>query len=82
MVTLGMSVARAWRKNRNTTRTTRPMLNAIVGFHLAFESLEGKAKLSQNKSAADIAGVIGGLQERGDGASMAVAALMQQNAKH
>ena len=58
------------------------MLNAIVGFHLVFETLEGKAKLSQNKSEADIAGVITGLQERGDGASMAVAALMQQNKPH
>ena len=30
MVTLGMSVARAWRRNRNITSTTRPMLIAIV----------------------------------------------------
>jgi transcriptional regulator len=54
------------------------MLAAIAGFRVVFETLEGKAKLSQNKSAADSAGVITGLQERGDGASMAVAALMQR----
>lgn len=54
------------------------MLSAIVGFHVVFDTLEGKAKLSQNKDEADAAGVINGLQERGDGASMAVAALMQQ----
>lgn len=54
------------------------MLAAIVGFHVVFDTLEGKAKLSQNKNAEDAAGVINGLQERGDGASMAVAALMQQ----
>jgi len=57
------------------------MLSAIVGFQLAFSTLEGKAKLSQNKTAVDVAGVIGGLEERGDSASMAVAALMQRYAK-
>jgi transcriptional regulator len=57
------------------------MLSAIVGFQLAFDTLEGKAKLSQNKTAIDVAGVITGLQERGDGASIAVAALVQQFAK-
>lgn len=57
------------------------MLAAIVGFRVVFETLEGKAKLSQNKSAADVAGVITGLQERGDGASVAVAALVQQHTK-
>lgn len=57
------------------------MLAAIVGFRVVFETLEGKAKLSQNKSAADLAGVVTGLQERGDGPSVAVAALVQQHIK-
>jgi transcriptional regulator len=57
------------------------MLAAIVGFRVAFDTLEGKAKLSQNKSAADVAGVITGLQERGDSPSVAVAALVQQFSK-
>ena len=54
------------------------LLSAIAGFQVVFDTLEGKAKLSQNKSAEDAAGAINGLQERGDGASMALAALMQQ----
>ncbi len=33
------------------------MLKAIVGFALPIQRLEGKRKLSQNRSAADIAGV-------------------------
>ncbi|MFO2465489.1 FMN-binding negative transcriptional regulator [Pseudomonas sp. 15FMM2] len=37
------------------------MLKAIVGFALPIERLQGKRKLSQNRSAADIAGVRDGL---------------------
>ena len=37
------------------------MLKAIVGFALPIQRLEGKRKLSQNRSAADIAGVREGL---------------------
>jgi transcriptional regulator len=36
-------------------------LKGIVGLVLHITRLEGKAKLSQNKSAADVAGVIDGL---------------------
>jgi transcriptional regulator len=67
-----------WTIAKMEPRQVDKMLTAIAGFQLAFATLEGQAKLSQNKSAADAAGVIGGLQKRGDGASMAVAALMQQ----
>jgi transcriptional regulator len=35
------------------------MLKAIVGIEVTVERIEGKAKLSQNRPAADIAGVIG-----------------------
>ena len=40
-------------------------LRAIVGVELLIERIEAKAKLSQNRSAADIEGVIGGLNESG-----------------
>ena len=36
-------------------------LRAIVGVSVSVESIEGKAKLSQNRSAEDVAGVISGL---------------------
>jgi len=38
-------------------------LRAIVGVELLIDRIEAKAKLSQNRSAADIAGVISGLDE-------------------
>jgi transcriptional regulator len=41
-------------------------LRAIVGIELEITRIEAKAKLSQNRPAADVAGVIAGLRERGD----------------
>ena len=44
-------------------------LRAIVGVEVRITRIEAKAKLSQNRSAADRAGVVAGLTERGDLAS-------------
>ncbi|KOY02001.1 FMN-binding negative transcriptional regulator [Pseudomonas nunensis] len=52
------------------------MLRAIVGFALPIERLEGKRKLSQNRSAADIAGVREGLAASPDAQDQALAHLM------
>lgn len=41
-------------------------LRAIVGVELEITRIEAKAKLSQNRPPADVAGVIEGLRERGD----------------
>jgi transcriptional regulator len=46
-------------------------LRAIVGVEVAISRVEAKLKLSQNKSAADIDGVVAGLRDRGDEASAA-----------
>jgi transcriptional regulator len=53
------------------------LMNVITGFSLTFESLEGKLKLSQDKSPEDFAGVVSGLEARGDAASLAVARAMR-----
>jgi len=52
------------------------MLGGIVGFELSITLLEGKAKLSQNKSRADIDGTIAGLAD-GTPAEREVAAMMR-----
>lgn len=54
------------------------MLKAIVGFALPIQRLEGKRKLSQNRSAEDIAGVQRGLASSCDPLDNAVAQLMTQ----
>ncbi|MDN3218751.1 FMN-binding negative transcriptional regulator [Pseudomonas sp. NPDC087342] len=53
------------------------MLRAIVGFALPIERLQGKRKLSQNRSAADIAGVREGLAASPDAQDQALAHLMR-----
>ena len=54
------------------------MLSAIVGFEIAIESLSGKWKLSQNRSAADQAGVVSALSTSADPAALEMAALVAQ----
>jgi transcriptional regulator len=44
-------------------------LRAIVGVELVINRIEAKAKLSQNRSQADVEGVITSLEARGDNAS-------------
>jgi transcriptional regulator len=48
-------------------------LRAIVGIAFAIERVEGKAKLSQNRSDVDVSGVIEGLRREGGGREHAVA---------
>lgn len=53
------------------------LLRAIVGVELSISAVEGKAKLSQNRSAGDQAGVIDGLAAMADPNSIAVADAMR-----
>ena len=52
-------------------------LRAIVGVEFVVERVEGKAKLSQNRSVADREGVIAGLRADGDPRGRAVAEQME-----
>ncbi len=54
------------------------MLKAIVGIEIKLGALTGKWKLSQNRSAADRAGVASQLSERGDEMSQALAAAVER----
>jgi transcriptional regulator len=56
----------------------RKQLRAIVGVELAVEKVEAKAKLSQNRSDADRAGVIRGLEHEGGAAGVFVAGAMRR----
>lgn len=67
-----------WRMARVPPEQLEAMLGAIVGFELPLDSLEGKAKLSQNRAREDAQGTIAGLEKRGDAASGAVAAEMRK----
>ncbi|MBC3373053.1 FMN-binding negative transcriptional regulator [Pseudomonas sp. SWRI92] len=54
------------------------MLKAIVGFALPIQRLEGKRKLSQNRSPADVAGVRNGLAASPDPQDRALAHLIPE----
>lgn len=55
-------------------------LQAIVGIEIPITRLVGKWKVSQNRPAADRAGVVAGLLERGEAESTEMAALVQRHA--
>ena len=55
------------------------MLDAIVGIEMPITHLQGKWKMSQNRTQTDRAGVAAGLTQAGDAQSAAVAALVRGN---
>ena len=65
-----------WKISDAPSAYIEQMLRAIVGFEIALESLSGKWKLSQNRSAADRAGVVAALSASPDAASRGMAALV------
>jgi transcriptional regulator len=67
----------AWSPSRLQPARLKQLLLGIVPFRLTLDTLEGKAKLSQNRSQADIAGVIAALRDRGDDTGTAIASAMQ-----
>jgi transcriptional regulator len=66
-----------WAVTDAPERFVEKQLRAIVGVQFAIERVEGKAKLSQNRSDADAAGVVAGLRREGGGREHAVADAME-----
>jgi transcriptional regulator len=70
---------RAWNPDRLPDDFAQGMRGAIVGFEIAVDRLEGKVKLSQNRSAEDRRGVVAALAAQLSEDSRAIAALMREN---
>ncbi|HLY04923.1 MAG TPA: FMN-binding negative transcriptional regulator [Rhizomicrobium sp.] len=66
-----------WRIEKMAQDRLAALMNGIRGFSVALDRLEGKFKLSQDKKAADAAGVIAALEARGDSESLAIARAMK-----
>lgn len=64
----------AWTRAKMAEARFEAMLRAIVGYQIDVREWRGTRKLSQNKPAADRAGVIAGLAEMGDPAMAALVA--------
>lgn len=60
------SRAQPWAVSDAPTTFIEGMLRGIVGVEILVEAVEAKAKLSQNRSAEDRAGVVAGLRAGGD----------------
>ena len=60
------SMAAPWSVDDAPERFVAGQLRAIVGVELEITRIEAKAKLSQNRPEADVAGVVEGLRERGE----------------
>ena len=58
--------AHPWAVDDAPDRFIAGQLRAIVGVEVIISRIEAKAKLSQNRSDADVAGVVAGLTARGD----------------
>jgi len=67
-----------WSMDRLPESYIEKMLNGIVAFEMPIERLEGKFKLSQNRTPADRAGAIKGLRETGNAEAAEVARLMAE----
>ena len=61
----------AWSVDDAPRKFIEGQLRAIVGLELQITRIEAKAKLSQNRPAGDVAGVVAGLSARGDDGSAA-----------
>jgi transcriptional regulator len=68
-----------WQVGDAPQRYIDKQLRSIVGIEVAIERVEGKAKLSQNRSAEDFGGVVDGLRREGGGREMAVARAMEND---
>lgn len=69
--------AAPWHVTDAPGRYIEGQLRAIVGLELVISRVEAKAKLSQNRSAADRAGAVAGLEEVGTPQARALADLMR-----
>src|SRR6185436_13722196 len=54
------------------------LLGAIIGLEIPITRMSGKWKMSQNRPAVDLAGIVEGLRDTGDPASQAVAEQVKQ----
>ena len=66
-----------WTSDKMRPDLLDKMLGAIVGFQITVTGVDAKFKLSQNRGAADRAGVVQALEANGDASSLALAEWMR-----
>lgn len=66
-----------WTRAKMTIGSDERMFSSILGVEMRIDALEGKFKLSQNKSAADVEGAAAALEALGAPRGLAVARMMR-----
>ena len=69
-----------WRVSDAPADYIEKQLGAIVGIEIPITTLDGKWKMSQNRTMPDRLGAAAGLSARGDASSLALAALVRERA--
>ena len=67
----------AWHPSDAPAEFIDQQMKAIIGVEITIERLEGKWKMSQNRSAADVEGVVHGLEASGTPENQAVATIVR-----
>ena len=67
-----------WRMEDVPAAYIAAMIKGIVAYEMPIDTLDAKAKLSQNRVAADQEGAIAGLRSTGDAMDFDVARLMEE----
>lgn len=74
--------AEKWAVSDAPDEFTEKLIEAVVGIEIVITRLSGKWKVSQNQPPANQAGVIEGLLASGNAEAAAMAALVENNARH
>jgi len=72
------SFAQPWAVSDAPGEYTEKMFGGVVGIEILITRLVGKWKVSQNRTAADQAGVVAGLRELGDAEALQMAELVER----
>jgi transcriptional regulator len=72
----GLTPKLPWTPQRVSPAGRAALMKGIVGFEIAIDRLEGKFKLTQNRSVADVTGAVAGLRGQVDPLAHATADLM------
>ncbi|MGN5381854.1 transcriptional regulator [Streptomyces sp. MUSC 14] len=76
------AAAEPWSLDQAPAKYVEGQLRAVVGVEVVISRIEAKAKLSQNQPAQNVEGVMAGLEARGRGDDMAVAAAVRAHRRH
>ena len=68
--------AEGWKLASQPEKFIKGMLSGIICFEIPITRLEGKFKMSQNRPASDLPGIVEGLRNRAEGDDLEIAEML------